>query len=145
MFRIRRPSPALVVAMVALFAALGGTAIGAAVVPLAKRALSADNAKKLGGKTPAQVAATPGPASSIASLVTIKTAAFSLTPNQVADFTVACDSGQKVVAGGWTDTTNNVFGLDTRPGSDAASWVFSMFNISNANPGSGTVYALCVR
>jgi hypothetical protein len=56
----RVPSPALVVALVALFFSLAGGAIGAAVVPLAKHALTADvanNAKKLGGKTPAQIRA----------------------------------------------------------------------------------------
>jgi hypothetical protein len=59
----RLPSPALVIAVLALFVALGGTAVAAGVVPLAKRALTADkakvadNAKKLGGKTPRQIAA----------------------------------------------------------------------------------------
>ena len=41
--RIPRPSPALVVAMLALLVSLSGTAIAAGVVPLAKRALVADN------------------------------------------------------------------------------------------------------
>ena len=53
-----RPSPALVVAVLALFFALGGAA-GAAVtaaVPLAKRALTADNAKKLNGFSATQIA-----------------------------------------------------------------------------------------
>ena len=47
----KRPSAAFVVAMIALFVALGGTAgaVVSAAVPLAKRALVADNAKKLGG------------------------------------------------------------------------------------------------
>jgi hypothetical protein len=56
----RVPSPALVVAVAALFFSLAGGAIGAAVVPFAKHALTADvanNAKKLGGKTPAQIKA----------------------------------------------------------------------------------------
>ena len=64
--RFKRPTPAFVVAMIALFVALGGTAgAGAtATVPLAKRALVADkaktaliaeNAKKLGGQTSAKV------------------------------------------------------------------------------------------
>ena len=53
--RIPRPSPALVLAVVALFVALSGTAVAAGVVPLAKRALVADNAKKLQGKTTAQI------------------------------------------------------------------------------------------
>ena len=57
-FRSRRAS--FVVAVVALFVRVGGTAgaITAAAVPLAKRALVADNAKKLEGKTSAQLLAT---------------------------------------------------------------------------------------
>ncbi len=57
------PSPALIVAGLALFVALTGGAVAAGIVPLAQRAYSADtakvalNAKKLGGKTPAQLAA----------------------------------------------------------------------------------------
>jgi hypothetical protein len=56
--RIRRPSPAFVVAVIALFVALGGTAgaVVNAAMPLAKRALVADNAKKLGGQTASQLA-----------------------------------------------------------------------------------------
>lgn len=59
----KTPSPALVIAVLALFAALSGTAVAAGIVPLAKRALTADkakvadNARRLGGKTPAQIAA----------------------------------------------------------------------------------------
>ena len=48
MIRKRLPSPALVIAVLALFVALSGTAVAAGIVPLAKRALVADNAKKLG-------------------------------------------------------------------------------------------------
>ena len=87
--RIKRPSPAFVVAMIALFVALGGTAgaVATQAVPLAKRALVAENAKKLGGQTVAQIAAqatakavrqspaAPGPASTAAGLVVIKTQA----------------------------------------------------------------------
>ena len=52
------PSPALMLSATALFFALAGGAVAAGVVPLAKHALTADvatNAKKLGGKTPAQI------------------------------------------------------------------------------------------
>ena len=57
----KRPSPALVVALLALFVSLSGTAVAAGVVPLAKRALTADkakvadNAKKLEGQTAAAI------------------------------------------------------------------------------------------
>ena len=56
---LKRPTPAFVVALVALFFALGGTAgaIATQAVPLAKRALVADNAKKVGGQTVAQLSA----------------------------------------------------------------------------------------
>ena len=61
-WRIGRPSPAMVVALLALFVALSGTAVAAGVVPLAKHALTANtattaitakNALKLGGLTAA--------------------------------------------------------------------------------------------
>jgi hypothetical protein len=61
---ISRPSPALVVALSALFVALSGSAVAAGIVPLAKHARTADsatvadNARHLGGKTAAQLAAT---------------------------------------------------------------------------------------
>ena len=53
-------------AMIALFVALGGTAgaVVPAAVPLAKRALVADNAKKLGGQTTAQIVAAGAKAAS---------------------------------------------------------------------------------
>src|SRR3954447_8001041 len=106
MFRhIPRPSPALVVASLALAVSLSGTAVAAGVVPLAKRSLSADNAKKLQGETKAQIAAAaaalPGPASSAAALISVKSAPWSLAAGQGADITVACDGGQKAVSGGF--------------------------------------------
>ncbi len=58
--RHRLPQPATVIASVALFVALSSGALAAGIVPLAKHAFTADtaaNAKKLGGKTPAQLAA----------------------------------------------------------------------------------------
>ena len=50
--------PAFVLALIALFVALGGGAVAAGIVPVAKHAFTADtasNALKLGGKTPAQI------------------------------------------------------------------------------------------
>ena len=49
--KLRRPSPALVVASLALFVSLTGTAVSSGIVPLAKRARVADNANRLGSKT----------------------------------------------------------------------------------------------
>jgi hypothetical protein len=59
----RLPSPSLVLSVAALFVALSGVATAAGIVAYAKHAGMADNAKHLGGKTAAQIAATVhGPA-----------------------------------------------------------------------------------
>src|SRR5206468_1553362 len=97
--RIRRPSPALVVSFVALFVALTGSAVASTIVARAKLA---DNALKLQGKTAdsliQQGSKLPGPASSAAGLVTIKSAAYNLAAQQQSDFAVACDSGAKAIS-----------------------------------------------
>ena len=147
----KRPSPALVVAVLALFISLSGTAVAAGVVPLAKRALSADkakvsdNAKKLGGDTPAaliqKAAQTPGPASSAAGLVTTKQAADSLNPQSGREFVISCDGGKKVVSGGYM-TNGNVLGFDSRPVSDVA-WSLYLLNAGDG-AASVTLYAVCI-
>lgn len=147
--RALRPSPALVVATIALFVALGGTA-GAVVSQVVPRAKVADNAKKLGGKTYAQVVAaaaaqaakTPGPASSAAGLVTIKTGTANLGVDGQGEFTVTCDPGQKVAGGGFT-SDGAVFNLDSFPASDAA-WRLYLVN-GGSGPANITLYATCVR
>jgi hypothetical protein len=63
--RIKLPNPAIVLASIALLVSLSGTAIAAGAVPLAKKALFANNAGKLQGKTAAQVAAIEGPATTL--------------------------------------------------------------------------------
>lgn len=150
--QMKRPSSALIVATVALFVALGGTAgaVVTAAVPLAKRALVADNAKKLDGQTSSQIvsqaAQAPGPASTAAGLVTVKTGTWSLSPNGGSDFAIACDSGQKAVGGGWEDPGGWAHGWDDRPSPDATSWRIFVSLSSNA-PGtqSGVLYAVCLK
>ncbi len=155
----RLPSPALVLAGVALFVATTGTAaaVTAAAVPLAKRALLADNAKKLEGKSASalvqqassaaitQAASAPGPASTAAGLVTVKSAPWSLAPGQGSDFGVSCDAGQKAIGGGYDNPNGDALGLDTRPGSDGASWRVFLGNLSSSAGASGNVYATCLK
>src|SRR5919106_5948069 len=100
--KIRLPSPAMVVATIALFVALGGTAVAAGVVPLAKRALSADTLK---GKTAAQIARLPGPATSAAGLIVTKQVTDSLAPNSGREFMIACDGGKKAISGGYSSSS----------------------------------------
>jgi hypothetical protein len=105
-----------VIALLALFGALSGTAVAAGVVPLAKRALSADkakvadNARKLGGKTPAQLRASlrgaRGPQG------------------------VAGPQGPQGPAGPPTD--------------DGSGWQLFLLNASDTDAVSGTLYAVCL-
>ena len=153
----RRPSPALVVATVSLFVALGGTA-GAmveAAVPLAKRALVADNAKKVNGLSASQLGAVaaqvalhqspagPRPASSAAGLVTVKTQNVSLGPDGQGPFTISCDSGQKVMGGGFS-SNGDVYNWDSHPASDSA-WRLYLDNADESAGASITLYATCLR
>lgn len=159
--RSRRPSPALVVAMVALFVGLGGTAgaVATQAVPLAKRALQADNAKKLGGQTSAQLVTqasaravaqasqAPGPASTAAGIVSIKSQAVGQVPddNTVHVFRVSCDSGQKVLGGGVYSPNNVVVATDSYP-ADPATWEAAIVHMgSNPAPADVNLYAICIR
>jgi hypothetical protein len=150
MKRWHMPSPALVIALVALFVSLGGTAVAAGVVPLAKRALMADNAMKVGGQTSASITAAaarqPGPASSAAGLVTVKTAPWSLAPGGYADTAVMCNSGQKAVGGGYDDPSGDAHAWDTRPTGDGGGWrvIVALSNDAKGQQ-SGLVYAICLR
>ena len=152
---IHKPSPAVVIAMLALFIALSGIAAAATVVPLAKRALVADNAKKLSGKSLAQVtagstaaataaakaaadaavtaaASQPHPASTAAGLVVVKSASGGQVP---AGFfkelgTLSCDAGQKIMGGGLS-SDGIVFTGDSYPVNDT-TWAFSGANAGDS-------------
>jgi hypothetical protein len=141
----------MVVALIALFIALSGTAfaVGSKVVPHAKLAdvaLVANNAKKLGGQTAAQLAAAPGPASSAAGLVVIKSGAWNLNPGGQADFTITCDPGQKAIGGGYQDPGGWAHPWDSRPTADDSGW-HTFVTVQSGAPGgqTGTVWAVCLR
>jgi hypothetical protein len=144
MMRIRPPSPALVVALIALFVSLSGTAVAAGVVPMAKRALFANNAGKVQGKTAAQIAALPGPAKAVASLVSTSSTPFSLAPGGGQDVTVQCAAGTKAISGGFT-TPNGVIAMDTRPSPDGTSWSVYLLNVSSTEAAAGAVQAVCLK
>jgi hypothetical protein len=140
MSRIPLPKPATVLAAVALFVALSGTAVAAGIVAKAKFAL---NAGKLQGQTAAQVAAVPGPASTAASLVASRTASFSIAANEAKAVTTACQSGEKALSGGYS-TNGAVLSFASAPTSDGASWQVGLVNIGDSGA-SGTAYAVCVK
>ena len=156
--RMKRPSPAFVVATVALFVALGGTAgaVVNAAVPLAKRALVADNAKKVGGLSATQIAAAgaragaelskevPGPASSAAGIISIKTESIGqIAANQGRPVTISCDAGAKVLGGGFS-SDGPVFNFDSFPSADG-TWTMYLVNPDDAAGHTVSVYATCVK
>lgn len=150
--RMSRPSPALVVATVALFVALSGTAsaVVTAAVPLAKRALLADNATKVGGKTAQQLvseaAKSPSPASTAASLIVVKTGTWSAEPGSGGNFTATCDAGQKAIGGGWADPGDWSASYQSLPTADGRGWTTNIWAFDDApETQTGTVYAVCVR
>ena len=144
--KIRRPSPAMVVALMALFVALSGTAVAAGVVPLAKRALTADNASKLQGKTAAALVAqagqTPGPASSAAGLVSQKTVSDSIAPNGSKLISLSCDGGKKVTGAGWS-SDGAVFDVGNHPTGDT-TWTFEFANFSDTATSAVSAYVVCI-
>ena len=155
---IRNPSKATVIALLALFVALSGTAVAATVVPLAKRALTADRAKqaavadvakKLGPQATTalvrQAAQSPGPASTAAGLVSTKTASFSLNGDDGRMFSAPCGAGEKAIGGGFSyDSSSLVLSVDSLPSADGAGWQLFLMNLSDG-AASGTVYAVCIR
>jgi hypothetical protein len=132
----------MIVALLALFVALSGTAVAAGIVPLAKRALVADNAKKLNGVTLKQVVG--GIATAAPALVSVQTQPWSLNAGGGNDFSVACASGAKAIAGGYENPTGDAIALDTRPSSDQTAWKIFLQNISTGAGASGTLYAICL-
>jgi len=176
-FRLRgiRVTPSLVISVIALFVALQGTGIAATIVPLAKRALSADKAKvatnaqklngqtatqiaatpgpatdaaTLNGQTAAQIAATPGPTSSISgSLFTYRTDSFELSSEGATARTdVNCQTGERAVAGGWSIDSGLASVTRDSPKADGSGWRFAIFAESgNDLPAVGTAYAICAK
>jgi hypothetical protein len=139
---IRRPSPALVVAVAALFVSLAGTAVAA--TPIVKRALLANNALKLQGRTAAQVAALPGPASSIRGLVDVAAAEFRIGPSDSATLAVRCADGRRAITGGVSTTGGSRVLASTSYASAEGTWSFELFNVRADGPAVGNAYAVCV-
>lgn len=140
MFKLRLPSPAIVIACLALLVATSGTAVAAS--PVVKRALFANNAGKLQGKSAAEVAGLPGPASTAAGLVTTKTAADSIAPGAAREFTIGCDVGKKIVSGGFS-STGLLFAFDSRPTSET-TWGLFLGNVSDTQAAEVTLHAVCL-
>ena len=101
MRRVRpsRPNPALVVAVIALVAALGGTAVAAD--PVANTAISKKKTKKIANKQAQKVVdqTLPIDSSELASIET-RSVSQSVTNNYV-ELTANCQTDEKVLSGGY--------------------------------------------
>jgi hypothetical protein len=138
---IRRPSPAAVLAGLALFVALGGSAAAAhhflitstrQIKPSVLRALHGAS----GGPGPAGPIGPPGPAgvqgpagpSSLSALTIVRAPDLKVKPTKEATSIATCPAGSHVVAGG------EYSGFATRNGSemsaDHQSWIVLVTNLS---------------
>ena len=156
--RFKLPSPALVVACIALIVALSGTAVAAGIVANARHANKADlatralNADKLGGKTAVQIASAgaaagaqlPGPASTAASLVTVKTqVAGQIAAGKGGAFTISCDGGAKIMGAGFS-SDGPVFNFNSYPSGDT-TWTLELANGDDAAAHNVSLYATCLK
>jgi hypothetical protein len=139
---IGRPGAAMTVALVALFVALGGTAVAA--TPIVKRALLANNALKLQGRTAAQVAALPGPTSSVGGLVSVASAEYRIGVGGTLLIDVPCGAGQRAIAGGVSTALGGRVSASTSYPSAAGTWTFDLVNLRTDGPAVGNAYAICI-
>ena len=144
--KIRRPSPAMAVALIALFVSLSGTALAAKPVA---RALFANNAGKLQGSTRAQVVAQaaaavkPVPVTSVRGLVSTASREFFALPGSGTTEPVSCTSGRAISAY-WTTVADGE-GVPVRitPTSES-SWTFIIKNLRADGPARGTITLVCL-
>jgi hypothetical protein len=144
--RIRKPGPALVIALIALFVSLGGTAVAAAPVA---RALFANNAGKLQGRTRAQVVAEavaavrPPAVTSVRGLVSSASQEFFALPASGTTETVSCTAG-RAISVYWTTTGEGAaVPTNVTPVSES-SWRVIMSNLRTDGPARGTITLVCV-
>jgi hypothetical protein len=137
---MRKPTPEFVIAVLALFVALAGTAnaVVDAAVPLARRALVAEN-----GKTAREVANSLGPASTAAGLVSTRTKAILISPGPGNTFTIDCNPNEKVVGGGYASNAAVLNLVLSYPVSER-SWLMGLANVDD-KVATTTLYAICVR
>jgi hypothetical protein len=137
MRRIRRPSPALVISLLALFVALGGTAVAAAIVP---RARVADNALKLQGRTLRQVTAAAAAGANAPLTASVRSLKLDMSGEQTKDITLGCGAGEVAVGVGYDSPITLASSQPAAP----SSWRILAFNTSKSGA-TASVYVVCVK
>ena len=142
---MRKPTPALVVAVLALFVALAGTAdaVVHAAVPLARRALVAENAKKLNGQTAGEIAKIPGPASTATGIITTRQKTIPLAPGTAELWTVECSPNEKVIGGGYSSDAALINLFVSHPVNER-TWQWGFVNLDSKQANT-ELEAICIR
>jgi hypothetical protein len=148
---LRKPSPALVVAMLALFVAMGGSAVAAhhflitsphQIKPSVLRALkgakgpagAAGPAGPAGPQGPSGATGAQGPAGpvNLSALTIVRAPDVIVKPQTEATSVASCPSGSRVVSGGgWTGVALQIY---SEMSEDHQSWIMLVFNANS--PGS---------
>jgi hypothetical protein len=154
-----RPSPALVVAVVALVAALAGTAVAADPLASNAKTVTRHTVKKIAKKVAKKQAKKainkkfPIGGSDLATIEE-RTDSESIAPNTSGSFsaetaTADCETGEQVISGGWTTELEQV-GTDARVAlafEDQRSdngWEASAVNLSSTLSNEVTAHAYCL-
>ena len=189
--RFKKPSPALVIAVIALFVGLSGAAYAGNKIGTNKIKGKAVTTGKLAGKavTTGKLAGQAVKSGKLAgqAVTTSKLADGAVTESKLGDqsvttsklsdesvksgklgrtntrtetttiapqtsvtVSVSCESGEKVVSGGWEGTPINLVGddvgvLPTTDKKDNEGWTATAFNLSNAQNAELKVYAYCLE
>lgn len=136
----------MVVALIALFVSLSGTAMAAKPVA---RALFANNAGKLQGSTRAQVisaaaaAVRPTPVTSVRGLVSFATREFFALPGSETTEPVSCTSGSAISAYWTTVGDGQGVPINITPTSET-TWWFVIKNLRADGPARGTITLVCL-
>ena len=155
----KRLSAALVVSMIALFVALGGTAgaVVTAAVPLAKLgALVADNAKSRRSDCGAdRGAGSKGCCDAVSrggsrgehgggARDTKTQVSAQLGAGAGQAFQLVCDTGQKVLSGGFVADNAVIIAVANAPVSDT-TWGIGLLNLDSSAPANVNLYAICLK
>jgi hypothetical protein len=136
----------MVVALIALFVSLSGTALAAKPVA---RALFANNAGKLQGSTRAQVisaaaaAVEPAPVTSVRGLVSVVNREFFAVPGSGTTESVSCTTGRAISAYWTTVADGEGVPVSITP-TNESTWRFIVKNLRADGPARGTLSLVCL-
>ncbi len=154
---VLRPSPAMIVALIALIVALGGTAYAAKKIGSRQLKKNAVTTKKIkdGAVTAAKIA-TGAIASTNVDITALNQPVPTIDPGDVGGATASCPAGKKAIAGGGLSdpSINGVFIEDSRPvtgtttgatqGGTFTGWRVIWANTAPQLPANPTVYVVCL-